>query len=223
MTVLTEPQPGQFPENTSPENHLRIEPDLFSQPFYRSYLLTGIYLQTLMAHFSDPDNIEDAVVREKIVRNPYRPDQQTGILIQTVSDWRPETEEKRPAVLVNRGGVDVTRRGLGDRHSTDFITGKEEFSVELAGSHVLFAICRTSAEADRLGFEVGRLLLAVKDLLGERLNLSTLQVLSIGEAMQVEESNDHYAAPIVIAYHLVESFALQPHVPVLKRIDFLTQ
>jgi hypothetical protein len=223
VTILTKQLPNQYPDDSVPENKLQICPDLFSQPFYRSYLLSGVYLQVLAAHFSDSENIEDEVVRQKIRQSPYRDDDRTGILLKTVSDWSPTTTEIRPAVLINRGEVQVIRRGIGDHVGDDYITGQSQYSVELAGSHVLFAIARTAAEADRVGIEVSRLLIAVRAILLDQLDLSTLQLTSIGEASRLEESKDHYAVPIVIAYHLTESYVIQPHVPVLKRLVFRTQ
>ncbi len=222
MVIQTQPAENQFPANTMPENRLDLPSDISSLPFYRSYIMTGVYIQRLAAHFSDYTNIDDAVIRNRIQATPYTPDEHTGIAISTVSDWKPFEEDKRPAVLVRRGEVPVHRIGIGDTDTIDTTTGQINYVCMVGGTHIFFAIARTSAEADLLGFEVGRMLEGSKTLVDE-LDLERLQLISIGEAAQLEESKDHYAVPIVMAHEYRQSYSLAPHVPLLKRVSPIIQ
>ena len=136
-----------------------------------------------------------------------------------MADWQPTTEETRPAVLLNRGAVEVQRLGIGDSSGNDWRTGQANYATQLAGSHVIFAIARTQSEADRFACEVAKLLLVAIPILRVELQLDQMKLISLGEPAVLQESKDHYAVPIVIAYKVNEYYSVQPHVPVLKRIS----
>ena len=223
MTALVSPIPGQFPANTFPENRLGVNPDHFSQPFHRSYLLKGVYLRLLAAHFSDPDNIGDEQLRQRISEKPYVDSDSTGILIKMVADWQPTTEELRPAILINRGQIDVERLTIGNQVGQDWVTGVASYISNLVGSHTIFAIARTADEADIIAVEVAKVLLVASPIIQKEVNLTRLQLMSVGEASRLEESKDHYAVAISIAYIVTESYDTAPHVPVLKRINFVAE
>lgn len=218
MAILTGPQLNQFPDNTAPDNRFALDNELVSVPLYRAYAFLGVYIKLLESHFNVTDSITDSVIRNKLRSRPFTTGDDTGILIKTVSDWRPTTEESRPAVLVNRGEIQINRLGVGDLANVDTPTGRLDYLVQVQSHHVFFAIERTQAEADRLAMEVARILLVAKPILLDQLDLQTLQLISVGEAARLEESKDHYAVPLVMAYKHNESYSIQPHVPVLKRV-----
>ena len=139
---------------TPPPTYLGSFFSSFCSLLGRPQLMTGIFRDILMRHFYSAGHIEDPNLRQLV----WRPGETTDILIESVYRWRPELTEHRPGVLIKRNAMQNERRGIGDRHQgqvTDMY-GHEHYATFWVGSHTLFCIGGSGAQAELLGTEVQR-------------------------------------------------------------------
>jgi hypothetical protein len=180
------------------------------------HLVTGFLRDWLTNRFSDENNIENDKFRGLI----WKATQPTGILIESITRWKPETTETRPAIIIKRGNWTSSRLVLNDFSNTDNeFLGSHKFGRLMAGSHTLFCIANTGIQAEVLAGEVFKDLNTYGLVIANILNLVKFEAVELGAIFQVEEGKENYAAPIVVQYTGQEVWTIAQQGPVLKRIN----
>jgi hypothetical protein len=148
---------GLYPEGSRPENRFGNISALCSYG-QRPHVMTGMLVQLLRQLYVDGDHIQNQILRDKLQeRGPWRADAQTGIVIESYTQWDPTKVEKRPSIAVKRNRWRWDRMLIGDANGADWRSGTQHFMGFWHGSHTLFAIAGTAMEAELLGTETARL------------------------------------------------------------------
>ena len=211
-----------FPPGTSPENRLESISSLCSYGM-RPHVMTGLLRQLLLAHFSDPNNMDDPHVRRQLeTLGAWKPSDnglnQGGVLIESITRWQPATADKRPAILIKRNAWEWRRQGIGDRASTNVYEGSTQYVGLWEGSHTLFCMAPGGGETEFLATEVVRFLHHFSPWIREQMHLFGFMVSGVGGAGEVQEVVQGYAVPVTVSYLAEEAWQLQPYAPRLKRI-----
>jgi hypothetical protein len=192
----------------------------------RPHILTGFFRQLFAQHFSDPTNIENPFLRRKIeTLGPWIQEDESkstprsGIQIESVTRWKPDTMEKRPAIIIKRNDWQwqsriISDRVMGDNNPNQF----EQYVGWWKGSHTLFAIADEGGEAEHLGTEVAKLCVWYRDQIRQALDLDRFVLVGIGALVEIEEATENYAVPVTVSYAGQERWEMIQHVPKLKRI-----
>lgn len=213
-----------FPEGHSPENRLPRVSSLCSYGT-RPHAMTGFFRQLLLDHYVDPANIEDPRLRYRLEEvGAWRPSEQgeapSGIIIESISKWQPNTAGQRHSLVIKRNAWQWDRVLPGDSNGDDYVTGFMEYMGFWRGSHTVFAIAGTGAEAETLAFETERFFLRYGPLIVEQMNLHRFVPVGMDALHKVEEVAEHYVVPVTVAYAAEERWRLEPFAPRLKRISF---
>lgn len=168
---------------------------------------TGLLQLWLTQHFSDPNNIVERGVKNRI----WTEDPETSrIQILPVSDWKPNTTEQRPALLLKRQELKFVRYGIDNR----LMGGGPQFSSRryyaggLQGSHTVFCVAGEGGEAEELGAEVMHELLKFAPVVRSWLNLQRVEFVGIGELAKLEEASENFVVPVNIAYAFLQEWEL---------------
>jgi hypothetical protein len=205
-------------------------PKLDSRPFKRLCCstmkprqFTGILQLWLTQHFSDPNNITEEGVKSRI----WTPDIATSqIQVLPVSDWRPNTTEQRPALLIKRQELKFVRFGIDNRlmGGGPKYTSKRYYSAGLQGSHTVFCISGEGGEAEELAAEVMNELMKFAPIIREWLNMLRVELVGIGELAKLEEASENFVVPVNIAYAFLQGWELLSlDDPALVKITALIQ
>jgi hypothetical protein len=192
-------------------------------------VLTGAFGRILRDHFSDPDLIEAATLKDNVwhaqPRDTTEGSVETGILIETIFRWDPQQLGKRPAVYVKRNGQKIQRYGINDGLQVGLgkddegnlkINEGEQHFVGVLGSHTLFCIGRTGAETEILAGEVFREIQHFVPVIRRDLKLKKLAVTEVTEPNQLEEYDQHFVVAVVLGWGYFEKWRLVPKAPWLK-------
>ena len=186
----TPPTPKEACETQNPY----FEPDSLCENGWQPLLLTGLFRDMLIRHFSDPKELRSEDLRQFI----WKPGADSGILIESAYRWRGDLVEKRPAILVKRNAYRQRRLGIRDEiigAGTDSALFKNErgahtiHTVNWMGSHTIFCIHGTGASCEILASEVRQQLL-----------LEDFQVTEVGEISELEEATENYVIPITVGW-----------------------
>jgi hypothetical protein len=211
-------------DNVITENLLRTVP-LDGRPFidlcgsgFRANKMTGILLLWLTQHFSNTDYIVEPGVKNRIwTTNP----ETSKIQILAHDDWKPQTTEQRPALLVKRNEQKFVRYGIDNRlmgGGPPYETRRIHVSA-MQGSHTVFCIAGEGGEAEQLAAEVSQDLMKFAPIVREWLNMLRVELVSIGKMSKLEEGSENFAVPIDIAYAYLEEWELFPQdTPILTEI-----
>lgn len=181
---------------------------------WRPLMLTGMLRELMIRHFASPDQIEEPDLRRAVWQNTPA----TGILIESVFRFKPDTLEKRPAILIKRNTYRNMRVLLNDRVGTDG-QGNEDFTTFWVGSHTLFCLHGTGASTEILATEVQRELTQFAPAVRKTLRLHRYQVMEVGEISEIEEATQNYAVAIDVAWAYEESWKLIEEELPLATID----
>lgn len=189
----------------------------------RPHLVTGLLRQLLINHFSDADNIVDAQLRAKFKESgPWKIDENglsdSGIMIESITRWTPNSANKRPAILIKRNSWQWARIGIGDRSGINEHEGSTSYTGLWQGSHSLYCIAAWGLETELLATETVRFLLHFSPWIRDQLSFKKFGVTEVGGIGEVQEVVQGFAVPVTVAYVAEESWALQPVAPRLKRI-----
>ena len=182
----------------------------------RPIILTGMFRDILARHFQET-TIEEPALRHLI----WRSDLQTAILIESIHRWRPQLTEQRPAVIIKRNAYSNRRYGIGDKVQLN-PTGRDghpHFNTFWAGSHTLFCIGGTGAQAELLATEVQRELTEFGPLIQETMGLHRFQVMEVGAIAELEESTENFVVPVNVGYVYEEKWILKKQVPKLNHVS----
>lgn len=182
----------------------------------RAMLITGMLRSWLTMHFSKAGRIEHPQLRSRLWS--AMPD--SPILIESITRWKPEETEKRPAVIIKRNDAAVEPRGIDNKLMGGGLdlTGSEHYATFVRGSHTLFCLAGQAQEAEILGGEVYREFMQFGPQLREVLGLMRFGVAGLGGPAEVEECDEHYVVPVTVGYVFEEKWRLIPHAPVLKTV-----
>ena len=179
--------------------------------------MTGIFRDILSRHFSSAAFIEEPDLRQLL----WKESEETNILIESVHRWRPELTEHRPAVIIKRNAYQNMRRGVGDRRQGPPADkyGADKFVTYWTGSHTLFCIGGTGAQAELLGTEVQREITEFAPVLANVLNILRLQVTQVGAIAELEEAQENFVVPVTVGYTYEERWALRKQAPLLSHVS----
>ncbi len=193
-----------------------VTPDNLCSLGQRPYLMTGGLVQAMRQHFAARDLIADPVLKECV----WTPEQDSGIVVESITRWLPDVSNRRPAIVVKRNDFSVLSLGINDElqgwYSAD---GNEYYTTFLRGSHTMFCLANEAGECERLGCEVYREFIQFGGVLRRYLQLLKFKVAECGQLSRLEEAAGGYAVPVSVAYAFEESWIIQPNAPRLKRIS----
>lgn len=210
------------PPTGNPENRVDTISELCGYGM-RPHVVTGVLRQLLIAHFADANNIEDPLLRQKFIDSgAWQVDENglndTGILIESITRWTPNSANKRPAVLIKRNSWQWQKLAIGDLTGHDYSTGEKSYTGLWQGSHSLYCIAAWGLETELLATEVVRFLTHFSPWIREQMNFKRFMVTEVGGVGEVKEVVQGYAVPVTVSYVAEESWSLQPYAPRLKRI-----
>jgi hypothetical protein len=182
--------------------------------------MTGMLVQELRDHFSQPDRIDQSNLQQYLWRSQV---DQTQLAIESMTRWNPALTSERPAILIRRNSWQTQRLGVADRLMMQTtLDGWERYSLLMCGSHTIFCLARESGECETLAAEVYLQLLEFGPVLRRRLMLTRFTVTEIGRMAPVLESREHFGVPITVAYVHNQNWAVQKQAPVLETIKLDT-
>jgi hypothetical protein len=192
--------------------------------------MTGAIMAILRRHFGQASNIVEPDNRGKI----WTSGNDTGILIEPVTRYAGaavQNVQQRPALLIKRNSYKTQKLSIGDRfHGTGVarvdqpgreyvIDSSERFGVQITGSHTVFCIGKTGAEAEAIGTEAFFELLEFKQLIRRDLGLSKFEIMNLDEPKLLEESKQHWAVAIPVAYAFRHDWKLRSEGMTLKTLQ----
>ena len=184
----------------------------------RPHVLTGYLRQWFVAHFAQASQIETPDLRGKLWKAVGT---ETEIEVESVTRWKPETTEFRPAVVIARNDYKVLRVGINDQMmgaNWGDVSGTDHFATYQEGSHTLFCVSSNATEAELLAGEVEREMVQFGPLVRRELDLKRFVVVGLGKLFELEEARSNYAVPVTVACGIEERWKLVPYAPFLKRI-----
>lgn len=209
-----------YPEDSNPENRLGDASPVCSFGLSPARM-TGFLRQFLLQVFCDADNITNKSLRQALQnQGVWQPGLDSGILIEDIMVWKPETIEQRPALLIKSGDWVWQQRVIGNQADENYLTGDVTYVGYWHGSHTIFAIGKEGLETQVLAFEVASLLQFYAPVIFETLNLHRLTAPKVGAPNVLKESKEHFFIPIDIAYIAQQRYMLSVDAPRLKRIVF---
>lgn len=183
----------------------------------RPQLMTGVLRDHLTRHFYSAEMIEEPALRELV----WQDNERTAIVIESAHRWTPATTEVRPGIIIKRNAYSNTRLGIGDRHMGGQLdrTGAETHATFWVGSHTLFCVAKTGAQAELLGTEVQRELTQFGPVLQSSLGLLRFAVTEVGEVGHLEESAGSCVVPVNCGYAYCERWQIRPQSVALRHIS----
>lgn len=201
---MSDPQPV---DPNRPSNWCSIAP--------RPHLMTGFFREWFINHFNKAENIEAKELRGKL----WKAMPSTDIVIESITQWRPDLTQKRPAIIIKRNDWQVNRVSIRDElHGSINWDGSKEYAVMISGSHTLFCVAGKGAEAEILAGEVYREMMQFAPVIRNELGLIKFVVVSVGSLFELEEAKENYGVPVTVSYVAGESWKIIPQAPVLKSI-----
>lgn len=205
-----------------PENMPVLDAAFFAnlcQATYRPLLIDGILRGWLLRHFANADRIQRPGLAQRI----WKATDDTGIDIVLIDDWKPNTMNKRPQIVIRWDDLTPKRDGIDNRFvSTGPVLVRatpQLYANTMLGSHTLFCIAGESAECKELAFEVYDQLMKFAPTVQKLLNLSRMELAKIDRPGRLEESSENFAAPITLAYAYGQQWLVEPlDEPALKEI-----
>ena len=183
----------------------------------RRLIVTGVFIDIMRQHFADPALLDEAHLQNLV----WRPDDTTGILIESVTKWVPRLTEKRPAIIVKPNSMTNVRLGLNDQRQGPPVDaqGNKHFSTFWTGSHTLFAIGNSGAQAEILASEIQRQLTGFADEIRRSIGLQQFRVLELGPISELEEAIETFTVPVTVGYAYGENWITRQQAPRIKRIS----
>lgn len=181
-------------------------------------LVTGLLIQWLRLHFSNPGNLENPLLVDQIWDQEVS---KTGIVIDSVYRWNPALTEKRPGIFVKRGPWKFLTVGIDNRHMpvANQPCRIDTHTVIMQGSHTIFCIGGEAAEAEILATETYRELMSFGPAARKTFNFLRFVISDLGDINILEEATENFVIPIVISYGIQEKWQICP--PAYQQQNFL--
>ena len=184
----------------------------------RPLIITGLLREILIRHFAKAEYIETPELAHLL----WQDGEKTDILIESIHRWSPALTEKRPAVIIKRNAYRNRRMGIGDRlqmPSADKY-GDARYATFWFGSHTLFCIGGSGAQAELLGTEVYREMHHFHPLIRQSALLHRFQVTEVGAIAELEEATENFVVPVVVGYAFEDTWVIRQERPTLRSISF---
>ena len=204
--------PEDWCETTTPPSKDPVDtqspyftPDSLCENGWQPLLLTGLFRDMFIRHFSDAASIRANDLKQFI----WKEDASSGIVIESVYRWRGDLVEKRPAILVKRNAYRQTRLGINDEviglgTSGDLYENERgaisRHTVNWVGSHTIFCIHGTGASCEILASEVVDELTMFAPAIRQYLSLMDFQVTEVGAISELEEASENYVIPVTVGW-----------------------
>jgi len=167
--------------------------------------LPAIMLEVLKIHFGANST------QFKYNLNPT----ETRLSIQKSEVFNPEQIQKRPALYVKRGTIQVNRDTIGDSFGNHPSLGRGKF-VRISGTITIYCVAETGGTVDALTGEVLDCLLTFQTLISEDFGFLRYKVNSIGEVGILEDYKEMFMCPIILEYDASLTFYLTQEALPLK-------
>ena len=184
----------------------------------RPIVLTGFLRDVLIRHFADVNSIEDPALRHLVWSNTMGA---SNILIESVHRWLPQYTEQRPGVIIKRNAYQNRRIGIGNKHQGPPADkrGDPHYSTMWVGSHTLFCIGGTGAQAEVLATEVQRELTEFAQHYARQMHLHRFQVVEVGAVGELEEATENFVVPVTVGYAYMENWVVSQQAPTLHHVS----
>lgn len=165
-------------------------------------IVSGLLVDQIRRHYSSPEAITNPLLRDKIWTNS----ETTGILIEEIFNWKPQNSEKRPAIIIKRNGCqrqpkytfgDLSQGGRYNNYASGW-----------HGSHTLYCIATSGAEAEMLAADVALELLHFASLYWKRLFFQRMDIAEISEITKLEEAQEHFTVYVTAEYDYTQTWQL---------------
>lgn len=195
-------------------------------------VMTGVVTRLLQEHFANVNNLiytdkfDGRTGVEEMIWSKDRT--LTKIQIDPVWLYNAEDIQRRPAIYVKRNTWTTQRLGIADGYTINAsktASGEigrvrgEYKSRAVLGSHTIFAVGRTGAEAELIGSEVFDFLLSFSPILRSDLSLHRMEVTEIGPVSMLDESSEHFVVPVTLAYAAMWAWRLEMISPWLQKLS----
>jgi len=186
----------------------------------RPLLMTGVFRDLLLRHFANREQIETPELQRLI----WQQGEQTNILIEAIHRWVPELTEHRPGVIIKRNAYANHRFGIGDRLQTPSADryGDPHYATFWVGSHTLFCLGGSGAQAELLATEVQRELTEFGPAILKSLGLHRFQVTEVGAIAELEEATENFVVPVTVGYAYEQRWLIRQQAPTLRTISLST-
>lgn len=195
-------------------------------------ILTGIVLRLLREHFSSLADLEynGTTIEGWDLRNYIwdADNTKTKIQIQPVWAWNPQDVQRRPALYVRRNGIQVIKLALdhgttvGPERADDnhVVQVRGDYHSNLLdGSHSIIVVSSSPDEVEVLGQEVFNHLLEFGPKIRTDFKLNLWEMKEFSELSKLEESQQHFAATITVAWRCFHTWRIKGIGPWLKTIE----
>jgi len=192
------------------------EPSAVCSLLPQPLLMTGLFRSLLTSHFCTSRNIQTPDLRQLI----WQETPPSGILIESKHRWRPDMTQNRPAVIIGRNAYQNQRIGIGDRHQpSPRNTEGTHYATMWLGSHSLFCIGGTGAQAELLATEVQRELTEFGEEIRKTMRLHRFAVTEVSAIHELEESTENFVVHVTVGYAFQELWLVRAQTPPLRRIS----
>lgn len=183
----------------------------------RPIIMTGLFRELLTRHFARQEYIETPELAHLL----WQGGEETRILIESIHRWRPELTEKRPAVIIKRNSFSNKRMGIADLNQGPSTSrfGDRHYNTYWVGSHTLFCIAGSGAQAELLGAEVCRELHHFHPVTRETALLHRYQVTEVGAVAELEESTENFVVPITVGYAYEDTWVVSQERPPFRGVS----
>jgi hypothetical protein len=188
----------------------------------RPLVVTGWLKIWLQNHFAVQAYIEDQ--SGAVYKSLWQPDfSKSRISIESVTIFKPETVEQRPAIIIKRNSWKHIRIGIDNRLMWELKKdGSTQYCNLWQGSHTLFCATGDGAETEKLAAEVFRELNEFGPSIRRILDLIRFEVMEVGELHKIKtNARENFAVPITVAYAYREDWIVKQTAPINK-LDLAT-
>lgn len=227
-----DPPPVDMPPKTM------VGLDLLSSVCSTNYVmntLTGVVVALLRTHFSDVNGLAfNGSLEYRQVNGVQTPinelqyyiwkldEKVSPIMIEPAWKYKTINIQQRPALLVKRGRLVPQKFALADGWTMGpSPTGKVRGALQtknLEGTHTIFCVGGSGAEAELLAAEVFDYFQSFAQILRQELKMLSFDVQSVEEVSHFEEFNDKFVVPVVLAYTANRTWRVDTVAPWLKAV-----
>lgn len=183
----------------------------------RGYLLTAFFKDVLTQHFAGAaTNVEEQLLRRLI----WADAENSPIVIEDKSLWKPEAASKRPAILISRNDVSNVQQGTFEGLIGVDTQGHENFGDVEVGSHSILCLHPGEMGVELLGQEVKNVLKKYGPAFRRQLGLLYYKFEGTGKISRVKEHRDTFVVPLTVSWAWHDTWRLYQESPWLQRVLF---
>ncbi len=193
-------------------------------------LMTGVFTRLMQEHFAGAAQLGYTIDFDgKLGLENYiwNDNETTKIQIQPLYKLNLQDVQRRPALYIKRNKWSTKKLAVNDGQSVSVersaATGKitringDKHSRMVIGSHTIFAVAKSGAEAELIAAEVFDYLISFAPILRSELCLHNFEVLDLEEIKPVKEWTDIFTIPIVVGYAKCWTWRLEAVSPFLQK------